>query len=142
MWVNLVLQHVDKEVVYQAGYQSHKEMRKSMFTRAKASEGPSLRILNSESTNSSHHAQCFYDNGCEKDRIIIIQSVSLLAFWYSDLAERTDSWHWMGIAISLCQTLGLNRDPDRGHYNKNLSDRQRQLWRRIWWSKPRPVYPL
>ncbi|KAG8161013.1 hypothetical protein KVR01_009277 [Diaporthe batatas] len=79
-------------------------------------------------------ASCFYDNGCEKDRIITIQSVSLLAFWYSDLAERTDSWHWMGIAISLCQTLGLYRDPDSRHYNKSLSDRQRQLWRRIWWS--------
>lgn len=79
--------------------------------------------------------QCLYDNGCESNRIIIIQSVSLLAFWYSDLGERTESWHWMGIAISLSQTLGLNRDPDRGQYNKRLSDRQRQLWRRIWWSK-------
>ncbi|KAI0809850.1 fungal-specific transcription factor domain-containing protein [Xylaria sp. FL0064] len=104
--------HVDKAVVRQAGYQSHKEMKKSMFVRAK----------------------CLYDNGCEENRIIIIQSVSLLAFWYSDLGERTESWHWMGIAISLSQTIGLNRDPDRGQYNKRLSDRQRQLWRRIWWS--------
>ncbi|TGJ82414.1 hypothetical protein E0Z10_g6353 [Xylaria hypoxylon] len=104
--------HVDKAVVRQAGYQSHKEMKKSMFVRAK----------------------CLYDNGCEENRISIIQSVSLLAFWYSDLGERTESWHWMGIAISLCQTLGLNRDPDRGQYNKRLSDRQRQIWRRIWWS--------
>ncbi|CAN8103247.1 unnamed protein product [Discula destructiva] len=104
--------YVRKEVVCQAGFASRKEMKKSMFMRAK----------------------CFYDNGCEKDRLIIIQSASLLSFWYSDLAERTDSWHWMGIAIGLCQTLGLNRDPDRAHYNKSLSDQQRQLWRRIWWS--------
>ncbi|KAJ8129427.1 hypothetical protein O1611_g4205 [Lasiodiplodia mahajangana] len=104
--------HVDMAVVRQAGYQSHKEMKKAMFTRAK----------------------CLYDNGWEKDRISIIQSVSLLAFWYSDLGERTESWHWMGIAISLSQTLGLNRDPDCGQYNTRLSDRQRQLWRRIWWS--------
>ncbi|KAI0513087.1 fungal-specific transcription factor domain-containing protein [Xylaria bambusicola] len=104
--------HVDKVIVRQAGYQSHKEMKKSMFVRAK----------------------CLYDNGCEENRISIIQSVCLLAFWYSDLGERTESWHWMGIAISLSQTLGLNRDPDRGQYNKRLSDRQRQLWRRIWWS--------
>ncbi|CAJ2509285.1 Uu.00g143110.m01.CDS01 [Anthostomella pinea] len=104
--------YVDKTVVRQAGYESHKEMKKSMFTRAK----------------------CLYDNGCEEDRISIIQSVSLLAFWYSDLGERTESWHWMGIAISLSQTIGLNRDPDRGQYNTRLSDRQRQLWRRIWWS--------
>ncbi|KAM0806559.1 putative Fungal-specific transcription factor domain-containing protein [Seiridium cardinale] len=104
--------YVDNAVIRQAGYQSHKEMKKSMFTRAK----------------------CFYDNGCEKERITIIQSVSLLAFGYSDLGERTESWHWMGIAISLSQTLGLNRDPDRGQYNTRLTSRQRQLWRRIWWS--------
>ena len=41
----------------------------------------------------------------------------------------------MGIAIGLAQTLGLNRDPDRGQYNMRLTDRQRQLWRRIWWSE-------
>ncbi|KAI1503158.1 hypothetical protein F5X99DRAFT_376070 [Biscogniauxia marginata] len=109
---SVAVNYVDKAVVRQAGYQSHKEMKKSMFMRAK----------------------CFYDNGCEEDRITIIQSVSLLAFWYSDLGERTESWHWVGIAISLSQTLGLNRDPDRGQYNARLSDRQRQLWRRIWWS--------
>ncbi|RYP00603.1 hypothetical protein DL765_010903 [Monosporascus sp. GIB2] len=79
-------------------------------------------------------ANCLYDNGYEEDRISIIQSVSLLAFWCSDLGERAESWHWMGIAISLSQTLGLNRDPDRGHRNTRLSDRQRRLWRRIWWS--------
>ncbi|KAI8946739.1 hypothetical protein F4801DRAFT_563370 [Xylaria longipes] len=104
--------HVDEAVVRQAGYQSHKEMKKVMFTRAK----------------------CLYDHEWEEDRISIIQSVSLLAFWYSDLCERSESWHWMGIAISLSQTLGLNRDPDCGQYNTRLSDRQRQLWRRIWWS--------
>ncbi|KAH8160564.1 hypothetical protein CIB48_g7671 [Xylaria polymorpha] len=97
--------HIDEAVVRQAGYQSHKEMKK-----------------------------CLYDHEWEEDRISIIQSVSLLAFWYSDLCERTESWHWMGIAISLSQTLGLNRDPDCGQYNPRLSDRQRQLWRRIWWS--------
>jgi hypothetical protein len=41
----------------------------------------------------------------------------------------------MGIAISLSQTLGLNRDPDRVRYNTRLSDRTRKLWQRIWWSK-------
>ncbi|KAI1820375.1 hypothetical protein F4861DRAFT_545743 [Xylaria intraflava] len=104
--------HVDSSVVHQAGYQSHKEMKRVMFARAKL----------------------LYDNGWEEDRISIIQSVSLLAFWYSDLGERTESWHWMGIAISLSQTLGLNRDPDSGQYNTRLSARQRQSWRRIWWS--------
>lgn len=155
------MQYVDKAVVHQAGYQSHKEMKKSMFIRAKVSfpgyfskEGslplsrslltpldrgpmsPCLRPVWPGLTRAMfHYVKCVYDNGSEKDRISIIQSVSLLAFWYSDLGERTESWHWMGIAISLSQTLGLNRDPDRGQYNTRLSERQRQLWRRIWWSE-------
>ncbi|KAH8193828.1 hypothetical protein TruAng_012005 [Truncatella angustata] len=48
--------------------------------------------------------------------------------------ERTESWHWMGIAIGLSQTLGLNRDPDRGQYNKRLSNRQRCFFRDRWLS--------
>jgi hypothetical protein len=40
----------------------------------------------------------------------------------------------MGIAIGLSQTVGLHHDPDRGGYNQRLTDHQRRLWRRIWWS--------
>lgn len=38
------MQHIDEAVVRQAGYQSHKEMKKVMFTRAKASHIPSLNV--------------------------------------------------------------------------------------------------
>ena len=51
-----------------------------------------------------------------------------------DIEDKTESWHWMGIAISLSQTVGLHHDPDRLGYNQRLSDHQRRLWRRIWWS--------
>lgn len=38
MHIKQSIQHVDKAVVRQAGYQSHKEMKKSMFVRAKVSD--------------------------------------------------------------------------------------------------------
>jgi hypothetical protein len=37
-----------------------------------------------------------------------------------DIEDRTESWHWMGIAISLSQTVGLHHDPDRWGYNQAL----------------------
>lgn len=43
-------------------------------------------------------------------------------------------WYWTGIAITLCQVLGLHRNPDGSRYNSSVTDRQRMLWRRLWWS--------
>ncbi|KAH8800627.1 fungal-specific transcription factor domain-containing protein [Xylogone sp. PMI_703] len=88
-----------------AGYSSHKEMKRSMYQRAKV-----------------------------QDKLVLIQSVILMAFWYSDTDDRTGSWHWIGVAISLCQALGLNRSPDMSKLNWHISGVQRRLWRRIWWT--------
>jgi hypothetical protein len=57
-----------------------------------------------------------------------------MGFWHSDLDEHMQPWYWTGIAISLCQVLGLHRDPDSSKYNSSITDRQRHLWRRLWWS--------
>jgi hypothetical protein len=40
-----------------------------------------------------------------------------------------DSWHWVGVAISLSQSLGLHRDAGCSR----IPPSQRSLWRRIWW---------
>jgi hypothetical protein len=60
--------------------------------------------------------------------------LTLLLTERQDIENKTESWHWMGIAISLSQTVGLHHDPDRWGYNQRLTDDQRRLWRRIWWS--------
>lgn len=52
-----------------------------------------------------------------------------MGYWYGNTDERADSWHWIGVAISLSQTLGLHRDPGESA----ISISQRRLWRRIWW---------
>lgn len=59
----------------------------------------------------------------------------LMAFWYVDTEDRTGSWHWIGIAISLAQSIGLHRNPETDQsYKQCYSASQRPLWRRIWWS--------
>ena len=73
-------------------------------------------------------------NGYEDDKITLIQSALLLGFWYSDLQDRAQSWHWTGVAISLAQAMGLHRDPDSRQLNDTISTRRRRLWRNIWWN--------
>ena len=78
--------------------------------------------------------KCLYDSDYEQDQLSLIQSVILLGFWYTDTEDRTGAWHWIGIAISLCQTLGLHRSPESFNANNRLPEQRRRLFRRIWWA--------
>ncbi len=73
--------------------------------------------------------QLLYDINAEDDRMSIIQSVILMAHWHqSDDDDLSGSWHWLGIAIGLCQGLELHRMPKPGDNIGSV------LWRRIWWA--------
>ncbi|GAD98048.1 C6 transcription factor, putative [Paecilomyces variotii No. 5] len=96
----------------QEGYKSRKEMKRAMYYRAK----------------------CMYNIGIEADKVVQLQASLLLGFWHTDLDEMSQPWYWTGIAINLCQMLGLHRNPDARRYNSSISDSQRQLWRRLFWS--------
>lgn len=51
-----------------------------------------------------------------------------MTFWYEAPEDEKDTWHWMGVAISLAYTVGLNRDP------VTESASRHKLRKRIWWS--------
>ncbi|KAK6371561.1 hypothetical protein LTS17_008812 [Exophiala oligosperma] len=94
-----------------AGYASRKALKRVMYSRAKA----------------------LYDSDYEDDKVCVVQAVTLLGFWYSDAEDRNGPWHWMGIAIGLCQVMGLHRKPRLAVSTPSAISRQR-LFRRIWWS--------
>jgi hypothetical protein len=73
-----------------------------------------------------------YDNGGVTDKEILLQSALLLSFWHSDKDSQSQPWYWSGVAIGLCQIIGLHRNPDSAKYNPLVSPRRRQLWRRLW----------
>ncbi|KAE8409166.1 fungal-specific transcription factor domain-containing protein [Aspergillus pseudonomiae] len=103
----------DDSTLKAANFSSRKEMKRAMYTRAKA----------------------LYDAEYERRKITLIQAVLLTGFWYSDTEDRTGPWHWNGIAISLCQTIGLHRHPDTGRKrSKAISTSDSSIWRQIWWS--------
>lgn len=66
----------------------------------------------------------------EKDKIVLIQCTTLLAYWFIDSADRTGSWHWIGIAISLCHSAGLHRNFQR---QPSMGLKELVLWRIVWW---------
>lgn len=61
---------------------------------------------------------------------MLIQSLLLMANWYESPDNPKDTWHWMGVAISLAHTMGLHRNPA----THRAAAGQEKLRKRIWWS--------
>lgn len=59
-----------------------------------------------------------------------MQSLLLMTYWYETPDDQKDTWHWMGVAISLAHTIGLHRKPGAN----SMTNSKRKLWKRIWWS--------
>lgn len=99
---------VDMDMLKLMGFTNRKAARKAFFQKA--------RVL--------------YDFDYEIDREALVQSLLLMTYWYETPDDQKDTWHWMGVAISLAHTIGLHRDPGKS----NMDPRKKRLWKRIWWS--------
>ncbi|KAK4127794.1 hypothetical protein N657DRAFT_631546 [Parathielavia appendiculata] len=99
---------VDEGLLKEAGYDSRRDARRAFFTRT--------RLL--------------YDFDYETDRLILVQGILLMTYWYETPDDQKDTWHWMGVAISLAHTIGLHRDPAK----TPMIPRKQKLWKRVWWS--------
>jgi Fungal specific transcription factor domain len=53
-----------------------------------------------------------------------------MTYWYETPDDQKDTWHWMGVAISLAHTIGLHRNPE----TSNMEPHRKKLWKRIWWA--------
>lgn len=72
--------------------------------------------------------QLLYDFDYESDRLVLVQALLLMTYWYEAPEDQKDTWHWMGVAISLAHTVALHRNP------ASVSATQHKLRKRIWWS--------
>ncbi|KAG0652791.1 Cutinase transcription factor 1 beta [Hyphodiscus hymeniophilus] len=110
--VSYFFKFIPADVLQNAGFKSRKAMKTAIYARAK----------------------CLYDLDRGTDKLVLIQSVILMGFWYTDAQDHTGAWYWIGIAISLSQTLGLHRSPQFNNRSQQLPESQQPLTRRIWWS--------
>lgn len=99
--------YIDMRYLTAQGYESRKAARKAFFQR--------IKLL--------------YDFDYEIDRVTVVQSVLLMTYWYESPDDPKDVWHWLGVAISLARTIGLNCNTS----SSPLSPAKQKLWKRIWW---------
>lgn len=99
---------VDMKHLREAGYSTRKAARKAFFQKT--------RLL--------------YDFDYELDRLVLVQALLLMTYWYETPDDQKDTWHWMGVAISLAHTIGLHRNPG----TTSMAPPRQKLWKRIWWS--------
>lgn len=103
-------------------------MKHSIFRKAKAWTGPSpcVRLA------MTNMLEALYDMQYERDRTRLIQAVLLMSFCSSDTEDKTGPSHWIGVALSLCQTAGLHRNPHSA--TSHIPLQRQKAWRLIWWS--------
>ncbi|KAJ5689730.1 C6 transcription factor [Penicillium macrosclerotiorum] len=97
---------VDLKYLYAAGYLSRRHALGTLFQR--------VRLL--------------YDFEAEDDKMVIIQALLLMTYWYENPDRHKDGRHWITVCISLACKIGLHLDyaqPDVPHPKfRNL----------LWWS--------
>ncbi|KAE8364495.1 fungal-specific transcription factor domain-containing protein [Aspergillus caelatus] len=98
----------DLKILQAAGFETNRVARKKFFDRA----------------------QLLYNFDYETDQITIVQSLLLMSYYYDAPGHQKDSWHWMGVVLSLAHTIGLNRDP----ITLGMDLKRQRMWKRIWWS--------
>lgn len=52
-----------------------------------------------------------------------------MTYWYETPDDQKDTWHWMGVAVSLAHTIGLHRDPR----TTGEPLRRQRLRKLLWW---------
>ena len=101
--------YIDMRYLLAQGYMTRKAARKPFFERVKL----------------------LYDFDYEVDRVTVVQAILLMTYWHENPDDVKDVWHWLGIAISVARTIGLNCDTSDAPL---MCQQQRRLWKRIWWS--------
>lgn len=54
-------------------------------------------------------AKALYDADLDPDKVNNIAAVFLMSFWWGGSNDEKDSFHWLGIAVTLAQSLGMHR---------------------------------
>lgn len=54
-------------------------------------------------------AKAIYDAEKEPDKVANVTGVFLISFWWGEPDDQKDSWHWLGVASSMAQSMGMHR---------------------------------
>ncbi|RAL61904.1 hypothetical protein DID88_002967 [Monilinia fructigena] len=73
-------------------------------------------------------AKALYDADYEEDRVIIVQALILLGWYWEEPGVVTKTvFYWNGLATTIAQALAMHRNPS----GSRLSPADKRLWKRI-----------
>lgn len=76
-------------------------------------------------------AKALFDANYESDRLIIVQAVVLLSWWWEGPEDVTkNAFYWSRVALGIAQGIGLHRSMDK----TNMALSHKRSWKRMWWS--------
>ncbi len=109
-----VIERTDFSSARQAQRQSHLVLNAVLMIAVTLCDSETLKILGCDDrhvarTTFFKQARALYDADAEPHKINNICGVFLMSFWWGGPNDQKDSWHWLGIAIGLAQSLGLHR---------------------------------
>jgi len=99
--------HCDLSILQNAGYIQRREAVEIFYKRARS----------------------LFDGDVEPDKMINMQSMFLLQFWWRAPSDQRDPLWWLGGAIRLAQTMGLHRSSRDSPMGMDI----RRIWKRAWW---------
>lgn len=94
-------------ILYRAGFTSRKQARFAYYTKAKV----------------------LFDNGYELNKLVVLQSVILLAFWGGSPSNHWNFYSWISAGVTIAETLGMHRSMATA----NIKPQDRSLLKRLWW---------
>jgi hypothetical protein len=101
-------QYVDEEVLHSAGFSTVSEAKEYFF----------------------HRAKLLYIHNCEPDHLMILQSLILLSYWWTEFTEE-DMRYWLACVVTRAMSMGIHRTATK---SLDISPWRNCLWRRIFWT--------
>jgi hypothetical protein len=76
-------------------------------------------------------AKALYDSGYEDDRIVTVQALLLIAWYWEQSGGHVEHvLYWNGLATTVAVGSGIHRNAEKSP----LSTTDKRLWKRIWWT--------
>ncbi|EXJ55283.1 hypothetical protein A1O7_08210 [Cladophialophora yegresii CBS 114405] len=76
-------------------------------------------------------ATLLYSLNCEKDQLVLLQSLIFMSPWWTDYSEEKDIRFWTTCACNLAFSMGLHKAIPS---TSTPPSQRRSLWRRIFWT--------
>ncbi|EXJ96150.1 hypothetical protein A1O1_01276 [Capronia coronata CBS 617.96] len=99
--------YCDLTVIKSAGFKTRQSARRFFYDKAKV----------------------LYDVGYETNSVVLLQAIIILTFWGPDMKSYWNPCSWVGVAVTIAESLGIHRSTASlpSHQDKGLL-------RRMWWT--------